>query len=40
MSHIDEFLGNVGTPVTARKGDITSAWDCYGGASKSAKLYR
>ena len=39
MSHIDDFLDN--TPgATHKKGDITSVWDCYNAASKSAKIYR
>jgi len=41
MSHIEEFLEAVATPTAAhRRGDITSVWDCYNAASKSAKIYR
>jgi len=38
MSHIDQFLETYNTPAPKRT-DITSAWDCYTNASKTAKLY-
>ena len=42
MSHIEDFLANtVATPAMAhRRGDITSAWDCYTAGGRSAKQYR
>jgi len=38
MSHIDDFLENYNTPAPKRT-NITSAWDCYTSASKTARLY-
>jgi len=41
MSHIDEFLENFNTTVPKKSdNDITTAWDCYTTASKSARIYR
>jgi len=41
MSHIEDFLVNATTPQAPhRRGDITSAWDCYTAGGRSAKLYR
>ena len=39
MSHIDEFLDTIHTPAP-KKADITTAWDCYTTASKTARLYK
>jgi len=39
MSHIDEFLGNTRTPAPKRA-DITTAWECFTTASKTARLYK
>lgn len=41
MSHIEDFLVNANTPnLPHKRGDITSAWDCYTAGGRSAKLYR
>jgi len=39
MSHIDAFLDTVHTPAP-KKADITTAWDCYTTASKTARVYK
>ena len=41
MSHAEDFLVNAATPNAPHKrGDITSAWDCYTAGGRSAKVYR
>jgi len=39
MSHINEFLDSMHTPAPKRA-DITTAWDCFTTASKTARLYK
>eukprot|EP00092_Neocalanus_flemingeri_P040703 GFUD01044315.1.p1 GENE.GFUD01044315.1~~GFUD01044315.1.p1 ORF type:complete len:482 (+),score=159.93 GFUD01044315.1:42-1448(+) len=39
MSHIGDVLDTIHTPAP-KKADITTAWDCYTTASKTARLYK
>lgn len=39
MSHIDEFLNTINTPAPKRS-DISTAWDCYTTASKTARVFK
>jgi len=39
MSHIDDFLVSIRTPAP-KKSDISTAWECFTTASKTARLYQ